>query len=252
REAIEETGFDILPYLVEKQKIEITQADQQVVLYIITGIPEDTDFMPTVRKEISQVQWHWIADLPCSGRPDRNHGNGSQGSKARADKEHRYYLIKPFVKKIKAWVAKHPEKVGMPAVVVNLNGRPPMAAADSSAVASSRPGSAVTHTSGSNVMSVQDLFNAVGKKQPSQSTDSNSSSSPPQNTVSSAFYANGGAASLLQILTKANPESSNRDYGARSLGDNRIGESSTAGRLTMSGFAFDTQRIMNAYRAHGT
>ncbi|ORX73682.1 DCP2-domain-containing protein, partial [Linderina pennispora] len=60
REVIEETGFDILPHL----RIEITQADQKILLYIITGIPEDTEFIPTTRKEISQIQWHNITDLP--------------------------------------------------------------------------------------------------------------------------------------------------------------------------------------------
>ncbi|KAJ1666383.1 mRNA-decapping enzyme subunit 2 [Coemansia sp. RSA 1813] len=256
REAIEETGFDILPYLVEKQKIEITQADQKVVLYIITGIPEDTEFMPTTRKEISQVQWHWIDDLPCAGKPDRNYGNGNQGSKAPADKEHRYYLIKPFIKRIKVWVAKHPEKIGMPAVVVNPDGRPPLMAPTNTGVAGSRPGSVVTHTSGSNVMSVQELFNTVGKKRAPQSTNSSNSPLPSQqNTKYSASSTDGGSVSLLQALMGANPTLSDGDSsanGACSAANGTVNGRATEGRLTLSGFAFDTQRIMNAYRAHGS
>ncbi|KAJ2761271.1 mRNA-decapping enzyme subunit 2, partial [Coemansia nantahalensis] len=115
REVIEETGFDILPYLVEEDRIEITQADQKVVLYIISGIEEDTRFEPTVRKEISQIQWHNIADLPCGGgRPDRKNGATTPG-KPQGEKESRYYLIKPFVKRIKTWVAHHPERIGVAA-----------------------------------------------------------------------------------------------------------------------------------------
>ncbi|KAJ2254083.1 mRNA-decapping enzyme subunit 2, partial [Coemansia sp. RSA 451] len=117
REVVEETGFDILPYLLEQDRIEITQADQKVLLYIITGISEDTSFVPTVRKEISQVQWHYIDDLPCGGRPDRRNGSNVNGMPAKSEKEHRYYLIKPFVKRIKTWVARHPERVGMMAAV---------------------------------------------------------------------------------------------------------------------------------------
>ncbi|KAJ2856586.1 mRNA-decapping enzyme subunit 2 [Coemansia erecta] len=155
REVIEETGFDILPFLVEKQRIEITQSDQKVLLYIITGIPENTQFIPTVRKEISQIQWHNIVDLPC-GRTDRGRsgsiggattasmsattmscssGGMNSGTKGNSEKEHRYYLIRPFVKRIKAWVAKHPEKIGKLAVPVNKPGQPPSASKKSAAAA---------------------------------------------------------------------------------------------------------------------
>ncbi|PIA14455.1 DCP2-domain-containing protein, partial [Coemansia reversa NRRL 1564] len=109
REVIEETGFDILPYLEEEERIEITQADQKVLLYIIAGIDEDTVFMPTTRKEISQIQWHYLEDLPCSKRVDRKGvADGQSGGTPTksSDKEHRYYLIKPFVKRIKTWVAR--------------------------------------------------------------------------------------------------------------------------------------------------
>ncbi|KAJ2795000.1 mRNA-decapping enzyme subunit 2, partial [Coemansia furcata] len=120
REVIEETGFDILPYLVEKHKIEIMQADQKIMLYIITGIAEDTQFIPTTRKEISQISWHYLDDLPCSGaRNGAAAAEAAAAAKASNDKEHRYYLIKPFVKRIKTWAAKHPERLGRPAVIVN-------------------------------------------------------------------------------------------------------------------------------------
>ncbi|KAJ2539173.1 mRNA-decapping enzyme subunit 2 [Coemansia sp. RSA 1933] len=230
--------------MVEKQRVEIMQAGQQVVLYIITGIPEDTDFMPLARKEISQIQWHWIDDLPCSGKADRGYGSSNQGSKAPNDKEHRYYLIKPFIRRIKAWVAKHPDKVGMPAVVVNPDGQPPLVYPTNTDVSSSRPGSVVTHTDGANVMSVQELFNVVGKKQGSQGTDGNSLSSSltKQSTVVASFYANDRTVSLLQTLMSANTEANN---------DKNSDGESTTGQLTLSGFAFDTQRIMNAYRSSG-
>ncbi|KAJ1882670.1 mRNA-decapping enzyme subunit 2 [Coemansia sp. RSA 1722] len=202
REVIEETGFDILPFLVEKQRIEITQSDQKVLLYIITGVPETTEFLPTVRKEISQIQWHNIADLPC-GRTDRGRsgsiggGGGATagmtttascnsnntmaaGAKSGSEKEHRYYLIKPFVKRIKAWVAKHPEKIGRLAVPVNKPGQPPSASKKSAAAAAanaptvggisdeggSSPGTAMADPASLGAlgtMSVQELFKTVSK-----------------------------------------------------------------------------------------
>ncbi|KAJ1943886.1 mRNA-decapping enzyme subunit 2 [Kickxella alabastrina] len=180
REVIEETGFDILPFLVEKQRIELMQADQKISLYIITGIPEETEFLPMVRKEISQILWHNIADLPCNSRQDRGPTNCAvgnmliangvpSGSKGGAEKEHRYYLIKPFAKRIKAWVAKHPEKIGKPAVVVNKKGQPPASAASRNTAPPSAVAPAPATTAspalfgGSGAMSVQELFKTVGR-----------------------------------------------------------------------------------------
>ncbi|KAJ2720588.1 mRNA-decapping enzyme subunit 2 [Coemansia sp. Benny D115] len=191
REVIEETGFDILPYLVEKQRIELTQADQKISLYIIAGIPEETSFVPTVRKEISQISWHNIADLPCGGRMDKSSGSaggmaamsasGSNGggSKSSAEKEHRYYLIKPFAKRIKAWVAKHPEKIGRLATVVNPKGQPPSSSSSLSATAAAARAVSCAPAAGGSplpqrqsqhqqsgsgaAMSVQELFKTVGR-----------------------------------------------------------------------------------------
>ncbi|KAJ1734138.1 mRNA-decapping enzyme subunit 2 [Coemansia sp. Benny D160-2] len=262
REVIEETGFDILPYLVEKHRIEITQMDQKVVLYIITGISESTEFVPTTRKEISQVQWHRIEDLPCGGKSDRIQSNNYQASKSPADKEHRYYLIKPFIRKIKTWVSRHPEKIGMPAVVVNPDGRPPVQAprANNTDFDGSRSGSTVPFENGSNVMSVQDLFKAIGKQRALDDSDGGGADSLPR----TAFTANSnapsaGSALLLQTLVgsgqkdKAAAPSSNivRQPGLTStLAQNNKG--AVNGQSVLDSFSFDTQRIMTAYRAtHG-
>ncbi|KAJ1721038.1 mRNA-decapping enzyme subunit 2 [Coemansia erecta] len=209
REVIEETGFDILPYLVEKQRIELTQADQKVSLYIITGIHEDTEFIPTVRKEISQIQWHHIDDLPCGGprQSDRSsaaaNGDPRSGS---SEKEHRYYLIKPFVKRIKAWVAKHPEKLGKLAVAVNKPGQPPSASKKSAAAAAAT--APVFGAANTASMSVQELFQTVGRtKSPMSAAPQNQQNQqslpPPSNVntpVSAAYPPEARTASLLQTL----------------------------------------------------
>ncbi|KAJ2384755.1 mRNA-decapping enzyme subunit 2, partial [Coemansia sp. RSA 2603] len=215
REVIEETGFDILPYLVEKQRIELTQADQKVSLYIITGIHEDTEFIPTVRKEISQIQWHHIDDLPCGGARQSDRSNAGTTNESRSgtnEKEHRYYLIKPFVKRIKAWVAKHPEKVGKMATVVNKPGQPPSASKKSVvAVAATAPVFSVAATT---TMSVQELFQTVSRakspmaaapqnQQPQQQQHHPPQPPPPSsaNALPAATYApEARTASLLQTL----------------------------------------------------
>ncbi|KAJ2847592.1 mRNA-decapping enzyme subunit 2, partial [Coemansia brasiliensis] len=219
REVIEETGFDILPYLVEQERIEITQADQKVMLYIIAGIPEDTVFVPTTRKEISQVKWHYIDELPCSGRPDRR--STGNGMPMKPEKENRYYLIKPFIKRIKSWVWHHQDRIGKLAVVVNPQGRPPAenAPAVSTAVHQRSASSSVVRLAGSGAMSVQELFQTVNRAksphanmssvpahthQPAASISFPVGSSTPQPYVHPPSYAlsnnNGKAESLLKTL----------------------------------------------------
>ncbi|KAJ1875479.1 dipeptidylpeptidase [Coemansia sp. RSA 990] len=175
REVIEETGFDILPYLVEQDRIEITQADQKVLLYIIAGIPENTTFVPTTRKEISQVKWHHIDELPCSGRADRK--STGNGIPMKSEKENRYYLIKPFIKRIKSWVWHHQDRIGKLAAVANPQGQPP--AGNAPAVSTtehqrSASGSAV-RLAGPGAMSVQELFQTVNR---AKSPHANMSSVP--------------------------------------------------------------------------
>ncbi|KAJ2865229.1 mRNA-decapping enzyme subunit 2 [Coemansia aciculifera] len=193
REVIEETGFDILPYLVEKHKIEIMQADQKIMLYIITGIAEDTQFIPTTRKEISQISWHYLDDLPCSGARNGAAATEAAGTKAGNDKEHRYYLIKPFVKRIKTWAAKHPERLGRPAVIVNRVNAP----------LDSRDASGPVPLVGSGPLSMKELFKTVSS---SKSPVGGSSANTPNGHQTRADES--GSASLLQTLLLGNASNS--------------------------------------------
>ncbi|KAJ1718123.1 mRNA-decapping enzyme subunit 2, partial [Coemansia biformis] len=161
REVIEETGFDILPYLVEDERIELAQSDHKVVLYIITGVDEDTRFEPTVRKEISQIQWHNISDLPCGGggRPDRKNG----GATSSVEKDNRYYMIRPFVKRIKSWVARHPERIGAAARVVSRQKQPPASQQHTEAGDRQRAVDNAQPPIRPGPMSVQELFDTVNR-----------------------------------------------------------------------------------------
>lgn len=54
---LEETGYDIGPLLKKSDYIELTMREQRIRLYIIQGVPEDTQFIPRTRKEISVSGW---------------------------------------------------------------------------------------------------------------------------------------------------------------------------------------------------
>lgn len=63
REVMEETGYDISP-LIRDTYLQCTIREQSIRLYIVCGVPEDTKFVPQTRKEISQVEWFKLDDLP--------------------------------------------------------------------------------------------------------------------------------------------------------------------------------------------
>jgi len=50
---LEETGYDISPLIKEQDYVELTIREQRIRLYIVVGVPEDTEFCPKTRKEIS-------------------------------------------------------------------------------------------------------------------------------------------------------------------------------------------------------
>lgn len=58
---LEETGFDITPYLDPENYVEITLREQRIRLYIICGVAEESEFIPRTRKEISVS----VMDIAC-------------------------------------------------------------------------------------------------------------------------------------------------------------------------------------------
>lgn len=91
---MEETGFDVSPYLNEHQYIEqVLRGEQRNRLFIVAGIPESTEFCPQTRKEISDIKWHQINTLP-----GYKHSNGkvnSQNSAALAGTK--YFMVRSFM-----------------------------------------------------------------------------------------------------------------------------------------------------------
>jgi mRNA-decapping enzyme subunit 2 len=62
KQVLEETGYDMSHQLVPEHVIVNTLRDQEVTLYIVTGVPEDFPFQTRTRKEISVCSFSTLAD----------------------------------------------------------------------------------------------------------------------------------------------------------------------------------------------
>ncbi|KAK3821477.1 MAG: Dcp2, box A domain-containing protein [Benniella sp.] len=109
REVWEETGFDVTDKIREEDYVEQTIKDQRIRLYIIKGVSESTVFEPQTRKEISKIEWHFIADLPTSKPKPVEKGtqSGKESGTERASgikNPSRYYMVTPFIHKLRNWI----------------------------------------------------------------------------------------------------------------------------------------------------
>jgi mRNA-decapping enzyme subunit 2 len=93
REVYEETGFDISRHGAnEKDFIELVLGEQKIQLFVVTGVSEDTVFVPQTRKEISACEWHTF-DKILERSPTTQKTSG------------KYWAVVPFVRKLKKWIA---------------------------------------------------------------------------------------------------------------------------------------------------
>ncbi|KAG9069473.1 mRNA-decapping enzyme subunit 2 [Linnemannia hyalina] len=109
REVWEETGFDASEKIRDEDFVEQTIKDQRIRLYIIKSVSENTVFEPQTRKEISKIEWHYIADLPTSKPKPIEKGthSGRESGTERSNgikNPSRYYMVTPFVHKLKNWI----------------------------------------------------------------------------------------------------------------------------------------------------
>ncbi|KAI3470465.1 hypothetical protein Pfo_027128 [Paulownia fortunei] len=97
REVLEETGFDVSNLLNEDDYIEMIFGQQRVRLYIVAGVKDDTSFAPLTKKEISEIAWQRLDELPAN---DDVISRGITGIKL--------YMVAPFLASLKSWVSVHP------------------------------------------------------------------------------------------------------------------------------------------------
>ncbi|KAJ3070088.1 mRNA-decapping enzyme subunit 2, partial [Rhizoclosmatium hyalinum] len=99
REVYEETGFDIRSRLHVNEHVERTMKEQRIRLYIIRGVPEQTVFLTQTRKEIGDIRWFPLKDLPGYKNADPSYAGNVSGSK--------FYMVTAFVASLKKWIHKY-------------------------------------------------------------------------------------------------------------------------------------------------
>lgn len=100
REVYEETGFDSGHLINENDFIEGQTSNYQYTrLYIVKNVPVDTHFAPRTRNEIKDCTWFNVDELPTNRNDD---GYLMDQKKIRANS---FYMILPFISKLKHWIA---------------------------------------------------------------------------------------------------------------------------------------------------
>jgi len=103
REVLEETGYDMSAKIDPDEYILKEISGQRCCLYMIPGVPEDTQFAPRTQREIRDIQWFPIAGLPNSKKeeitddPVLNPFNVSFNN---------LFMVMPFVSGIRRWISK--------------------------------------------------------------------------------------------------------------------------------------------------
>lgn len=95
----EETGYDISPLILPDAFIELQIKEQRVKLYIVPGVPTDTPMTPQTRKEISNVGWIRLVDLPGYSKRDKQANPGIK-----------LYMVTPFLFGLRRWIAQNRHK----------------------------------------------------------------------------------------------------------------------------------------------
>jgi len=107
REVREEIGFDISGYVQEREFVEkTTKQGKKFKLFICRGIPEDVNFKPLVRKEISGIKWFKLSELPGYGKDGKN-----KIAKLTPKVKKKFWGVDLFTPKIYQWVLKQPKSV---------------------------------------------------------------------------------------------------------------------------------------------
>ncbi|CAK9214317.1 unnamed protein product [Sphagnum troendelagicum] len=99
REVWEETGYDVSEKLKIEDHLEVVMGVQRMRLYIIAGVNESIPFAPQTKKEISEIAWHRVDELPVASNEAPSHHRGPTGLK--------YFMVFPFVTPLKKWIEEH-------------------------------------------------------------------------------------------------------------------------------------------------
>lgn len=104
REVYEETGYDVheaglVPEDENVKFIEITMREQHMRLYVFRGVPQEANFEPRTRKEISKIEWWKLSDLPTL-KKSKQYDQGQAVANA-----NKFYMVAPFLHPLRKWIA---------------------------------------------------------------------------------------------------------------------------------------------------
>jgi len=93
REVLEEVGYDITAQIDPSAYLESKWREQTIRLYIVAGVPDNFAFATRTKKEISEISWHKLKELP--GTKDEQQA-----------KEHgKFWMVAPFVGRLKRYLS---------------------------------------------------------------------------------------------------------------------------------------------------
>lgn len=117
REVNEETGFDISEMINENDFLEHHLNEQLIRLYIIPGVPKDTEFKPKTRQEIKSLEWFALNDLPVHKKDQTPKSNLGLNPNS-------FFTVIPFVKNLRKWVTRYLGNSAEDELGVSVKGKP--------------------------------------------------------------------------------------------------------------------------------
>lgn len=111
REVYEETGFNardagLIPENRVVKSFDMIIRDQHVKLFVIPDVPMDFPFGPRTRKEISDIQWFRLVDLPTGRAPKKQGPDGN----AAASNAYKFFLVSSFLGHLNKWIRQQRKK----------------------------------------------------------------------------------------------------------------------------------------------
>eukprot|EP00871_Galdieria_phlegrea_P004258 jgi/Galph1/4833/GphlegSOOS_G3416.1 len=100
REAFEEIGFDVSSKVSGEDVLTSDWGGHKSFIFIVPDISEATSFETNTRREISEIRWHPIFELPTL------EGHSGLLESSVSSKRNRFFTVLPFVKPLQSWILK--------------------------------------------------------------------------------------------------------------------------------------------------
>lgn len=119
REVYEEVGYNASGLNSDPNDfiVHSTKSGKYIKLFIIPGVPEDYPFAPRVVKEIGEIKWWKLTDLPDNKTLIDCLKVDSK------DKNNKFWGAAPFIPKLRAWVVAKKNKTTKPKEKINNNNK---------------------------------------------------------------------------------------------------------------------------------